>query len=449
MTLVGVSFISCKKAEEGVIPAEEEAEEAVSAEETAPVEEETAKESITLNLLMEDIPETYFIKELLPEFEEATGIKVVFEIVQYGDMHTKLVTQFMSSSGQYDVIKVDNYWAGEFPAAGWIIPIDEYLERDNFDISNYIPSMLDMVGYYPRSGSDKLLYMIPMYNYTMALIYRTDIINDPELNSVYKELYNTELKLPETLDEYVQICKFIQNNTEVYGSAMQAARGDAIVMEWSNYLFAIGGDYYNDNWDAIINDSKAIKAIDLYLDNVKNGAPPGATSYNLDDSLRTMQQGEAFSMVTYNWMLAQLEDPEQSKVVGKVAIAPIPGDKGLAGGWGWAIAHNTLHKNEAWEFIKWVESFDIAKTRALMGGAPARADVLTDPEVLDKYPFYEIIQEILIRSKPVPEFQYSTEMVEIVGRELSLIASEEKSSQEGMDEAAKQLEELVKKANLK
>jgi len=35
-------------------------------------------------------------------------------------------------------------------------------------------------------------------------------------------------------------------------------------MEWSNYLFARGGDYYDENWNATINDSKAIQAINDY-----------------------------------------------------------------------------------------------------------------------------------------------------------------------------------------
>ena len=113
------------------------------------------------------------------------------------------------------------------------------------------------------------------------------------------------------------------------------------------------------------------------------------------------------------------------------------------------IAHDTPRKAEAWKFIKWVESLDIAKKRALNGGAPTRSDVLLDPEVLAKYPHYKTVEEILAKSKPVPEFQYSTQMVEIVGRELSLIGAEGKDPQAAMDEAAKELDELAKKAKLR
>jgi ABC-type glycerol-3-phosphate transport system substrate-binding protein len=291
--------------------------------------------------------------------------------------------------------------------------------------------------------------MLPFYNYTMALIYRTDIMEDPELQMKYKNQFGKELDVPDTLDEYVQMCIFMNDNTDLYGASMQAARGDSIVMEWSNYLFAMGGDYYDRNWNVIINNDKAIKAIEYYRKNLRDAAPEGALNFFMDDSFRVMAQGQAWSHVTFNFQLAAYNKPERSKVVGKVAIAPMPGEKSLAGAWGWGIAHNTKYKEESWEFLKWVESFDIAKKRALNGGAPTRIDVLRDPDVLNKYPHYSIVETFLTRSKSVPEFTYSTQMVETVGRELSLICAEGKDVHEAMDQAAAELEELARKAKLK
>ncbi len=405
--------------------------------------EGTSKEVVTLNILMEDVPDTHFVKDLLPQFEEATGIKVNFEIVQYTDMHTKLITQFMVKDSSYDVIEVDNYWAGEFPAANWLEPLDGYVEKDGFDMSVYIPAMLDMVGYY----KDKL-YMIPMYNYTMALLYRDDIINDNALKAKYKNQFNKELQIPNTLEEYVELCGFIQANTDYYGSAMQAGKGDPIAMEWCNYYFALGGSFYDKDWHATMNTPIAKEATALYVKNLKTGAPNGATSYTLEDSLRLMNSGEAFSMISYNWMLAQFQDEKSSKVAGKVSLIPIPGQSCLAGGWGWGIAANSTKKDAAWTFIRWVESFDIAKKRALAGGAPTRYDVLQDNEVLTKYPYYSEVQKILENSQPVPEFEYSTKMIESLGRELSLIVSSGKDPNAAFSTLDKEFNELAIKAGL-
>ena len=51
----------------------------------------------TVRILMETVPDTRYIQELLPEFEEATGIDVEIEAISYIDMHSKLVPQLISS----------------------------------------------------------------------------------------------------------------------------------------------------------------------------------------------------------------------------------------------------------------------------------------------------------------------------------------------------------------
>ncbi len=399
---------------------------------------------VTLHMLMEDVPETHFVQKLLPDFESKTGIKVEIETMLYEDMHAKLVPQLMSPNCQYDVLEVDNYWAGEFPAAGWLEPLGKYVKESGMNLSVYLPSELDMTGYY-----NGRLYMIPMYNYAMGLIYRTDLLNDPKLRAKYKELYNREMETPRSVKDYVKLCEFMQKYGGVYGSAMQAERGDPIVMEWTNYLYSLGGRYYNDNWDPVINDKEAVEAVKLYKEAVKNAAPIGALSFNLDDAFRIMAQGKAFSMITYWWMLAQLENPKKSVVAGKVALAPMPGGVGLNGGWGWAIPKNSQHKKEAWEFIKWVESFRIAKERALMGGAPTRFDVFTDMDVVSKMPWYPAAMWLIMKARHIPEFQFSTQMVEIVGRELSLAVSGNKKIEDALNDAMRQLKSLPIQAGIK
>ena len=66
-----------------------------------------------------------------------TGIEVEIEVVNYAEMHTKLVPQLVASTGSYDAIVVDFYWVGEFTKAGWLQPLDERIEADSFDTSVY------------------------------------------------------------------------------------------------------------------------------------------------------------------------------------------------------------------------------------------------------------------------------------------------------------------------
>lgn len=48
-------------------------------------------DGVTITMLMEELSETRYIQDLLPEFKAATGINVQFENVPYGEMYTKLI----------------------------------------------------------------------------------------------------------------------------------------------------------------------------------------------------------------------------------------------------------------------------------------------------------------------------------------------------------------------
>ncbi|MEJ2291171.1 MAG: extracellular solute-binding protein [Deinococcales bacterium] len=401
-------------------------------------------QNVTLRALMEDVPETHIIADLLPQFEQQTGIKVEFEIVQYSAMHDKLVTQMLSPTNTYDFLQVDFLWAGEFPAAGWLEPLQPYVDRTNFDLSPYLPSMLALVGYYQDT-----LYMIPMYNYAMGLIYRTDVLQDPALQQAYQEQFGRPLQLPATVQDYVDTSVFIAQHSDMAGVAMQGQRGDPNFLEFANYLFGLGGDFTDGNWNVTLDSPEGRQAMQLYARNIQTAAPTGALNFNLDDTYRIMCQGQAWSFVSYWWMLPQLDNAQDCPAVaGKVALAPMPGGHGVAGGWGWGIPHNSAHKDAAWQFIQWVESPAIVKARALQGHAPTRTDAFNDPEVLAKYPYYADVATIVETAKSVPLFQYTAQMEEDLGREISEASAGTKSPDQATQDAARALQQLFQRANL-
>ena len=55
-----------------------------------------AGEAKTIHILMESVPDTRYVQEMLPAFKERTGIDVDIEVVNYAEMHTKLVPQLLA-----------------------------------------------------------------------------------------------------------------------------------------------------------------------------------------------------------------------------------------------------------------------------------------------------------------------------------------------------------------
>ena len=150
-----------------------------------------SSKAATLNAIMENVPDTHFIKELLPDFTAKTGHEVEFDIMGYGEMHPKMVPSLTSSTGSIDFMPVDFYWVGEFARAGWMMPLDDLISRDGFDTSVYFDSMMKLVG-----EVEGTTYMLPFYNYAMGLTYRKDLVADPSHQAGFKAKYNMELKEP-------------------------------------------------------------------------------------------------------------------------------------------------------------------------------------------------------------------------------------------------------------
>jgi ABC-type glycerol-3-phosphate transport system substrate-binding protein len=340
---------------------------------------------------------------------------------------------------------VDFYWVGEFTKAGWLMPLDDLVARDSVDVDVYVPKLMDLVG-----RVDGTLYMLPFYNYSMAVIYRQDLLDDPAEQAAFKEKYGIDLKVPETWDEYWKQVEYFTRDEDgdgerdFFGTVIQGQRGDCISMQWANYLYSQGGQYHDADWNPMLDSPEAIKAMEFYREAVENYSPPGSEAYCFDEAFNVMAQGKAYSFVTFNILYAGFEDPESSSVVGKVGIAPNPGG-GLNGGWGWAIPNSSPNKEDAWTFIKWVESPEVAKERALLGGAPTQAPIFTDPDVVAARPYYPVLGEILAGTKDFPVFTYTTEFVEETGRELNLAATGEKPIPEAMAAAQEEFRALLVK----
>ena len=251
----------------------------------------------TIRILMETVPDTRYIQELLPEFEEASGIDVEIEAISYIDMHSKLVPQLISPQGSYDLIVVDFYWVGEFTKAGWLMPLDDLAARDGVDVDVYVPKLMDLVG-----RVDGVLYMLPFYNYSMAVIYRQDLIDDPAEQAAFKEQYGIDLRVPETWDEYWKQVQFFTRDNDgdgdrdFYGTVIQGQRGDCISMQWANYLYAQGGRYHDENWNPLLDSPEAIRAMEYYRDAVVNYSPAGSEAYCFDEAFNVMAQGQGLQL---------------------------------------------------------------------------------------------------------------------------------------------------------
>jgi ABC-type glycerol-3-phosphate transport system substrate-binding protein len=402
-------------------------------------------EGTTLNALMEDLTETTVIEEMLPEFEELTGIKVQFEKVVYPVMHDLLVTQLASGEGNgaYDFLQVDFYWTYEFARSGWVEELTPRIEASNgaLDMSRYSEALLNS-----NSRVDGGTYYVPQYIYPMGLIYRTDLMEDEAFKASYAEIAGKDLAMPESVGEYVEVIKAVQqiNSGEMYGGVIQGMQGDPILMEFCNWLYGNGGDFYNEDLtEVIVNNEAGVQALTYFADAVNNAAQPGAANADLNDTGALWRQGKAFSSVSYLFFLSDGETVEDSQVSGKGAITTMPGGTGLTGSWSWGIPVSSPSPDAAFEFIKWVESPEIALRRGMGGGVAAQSALYENEEYIAKFPWLAQVADLAATGKGLPAITRQNQLVEIMGRHLSNAVTGGATPQEAMDAAAEELADLL------
>ncbi len=388
-------------------------------------------EKVTLNVIMEEVPDYDIVAELTKKFEaDHPDIEVVFDAMPYDAMRDKILTSFLAPKATYDIIIVDNPWMDEFGNAGYLTSLDDYIAKtDGYHYEDFVGPLRDI------GEVNGKIYGVPYYNYALGLIVRQDIFDEKGLSA------------PTTVEDYVKTVQSLTTD-DFYGAAMQPQRGYKIFEEWKNWLYGEGGDLLDDRGQVIINNDAGQKALDLYIETYNTAAPPNSLNWGFDEALRAMASGQAATMLSYNWMLPTLNKPDgpAGDLAGKFQLYEVPGGKAVLGAWHWAIPKNSENADAAWKFISWLTSPEVDKERVIMGGAPIRTSVLQDKEVWEKgfgEQYYTTVLKILEDAEPLATGDHAEEIIETVGTELNAAVAGQKAPKQALDDAAKQVEEIM------
>ena len=134
----------------------------------------------TVRVIMEEVPDTDIVKEMLPAFQQAhPDVDVQIEALPYDQMRDRIVSSFLASDPTYDLIVVDNPWMHDFAQAGFLEPLDDRIAAiDGYDHEDFSQPLRDI------ASVDGTTYAVPFYNYALALVYRKDLYEKADRKSV-------------------------------------------------------------------------------------------------------------------------------------------------------------------------------------------------------------------------------------------------------------------------
>jgi multiple sugar transport system substrate-binding protein len=346
-------------------------------------------DGMTLTLASQNDQFGTVMADLAPKFKELTGITVKVDVLSYPELLTKVTADFVGHTKGYDLVTMDNVWSGQFAESGYSVDLTDWIKRDAAEIKpdDIYPVLMSALGNYKGKQ-----VAFPFAGYANVLAYRTDLFKAADLAA------------PATMEDMVADAYKLTKPPKQYGFVANGQKGPAVAQDWMQYNAEMGGSIMGADGKPALNSEANIKSLTVYKNLFDKTAPPGAADYDWGGREEAFRQGLAAQMQTWSVGAAGYSNPEMSKVVGKFAIAVAPTGKGLpkkygVGGWGMAINADidAKKKDAAWLWIKWLTSPAVHKEFNMMGaGSYLRISETHDPELLAKYPFLPVIDEVFV-----------------------------------------------------
>ena len=309
----------------------------------------------TITVLAEDISYTNNWKEMLPEFEKETGIKVNIETVPYSDQAAKILLNFSQKSSDYDVVFTDNTYGTGYYESKYVDDLTEFESKGKdfvaFD-EFYQPYLAPM-------QKDDATFGLPVYGESTWLMYRTDLFEQYGIDGP-----------PTTMDELEAAAKTISEESEgsVAGITLRGAPGIQSVYPWAGFLRAFGGDFY-DGDELAVNSSESVEAAQFWADLLGKYGPSGVGNFDWEQNRIAFTQGNAAMTIDATANGPFNEDPESSVIAGKVGYAPIPyaiSDPPTTGNTNNSLNVHALYlssfsekKEAAYKFMAWATSEEV------------------------------------------------------------------------------------------
>jgi glycerol transport system substrate-binding protein len=145
---------------------------------------------MNIKVVSETIPtHEYEAKTLAKAFEEITGIKVSFDLIQEGDVIEKLQTQWASGQNMYDAWINDSDLIGTHARYGYVVNLSDFMAGEGKDVTLPTLDVDDFMGKSFTTGPDGKLYQLPDQQFANLYWFRYDWFNRPDFKKQFKEIY--------------------------------------------------------------------------------------------------------------------------------------------------------------------------------------------------------------------------------------------------------------------
>jgi multiple sugar transport system substrate-binding protein len=360
--------------------------------------------------------------EIIPLFEqENPNIDVIPVRQSYNEQLMSAIVSRASSNKPPDIVRMDIAWLGKFADLDLLHPVNKFKDFDKVK-NRFYDEPLTATKY------QEDYYGLPLNTNTKISIYNRDQLIKLGIT-----------KPPETMEELISI---VDNNNLTLGMTGVEA--------WYSlpYFYGLGGKITNQSFTKAIgylDSEESIKAVSKLVEMYKNGKiNPNLLSGqpNLWEGIRT---GKYFMIDEGPWFYSVNSHEEISKINSETVSAPFPTHNGtgsVLGGEHLVITKGTKQLEASWEFLKWMTS-ELPQEKLLKTGLLPTNKNVKMHGFLNEYPYYKDYLNSLNETFLRPSIPEWGKIEEIFSRNLRLIFTERIPVEEGLSNAATEIDLLL------
>jgi sorbitol/mannitol transport system substrate-binding protein len=290
-------------------------------------------------------------RKLSSKFEaENPDIKLKFITLSENQARAKITASTAMGGGEFDVVMISNYETPQWAQNGWLVNLSDYIKKTpGYDENDFIPSLRESLSY---KGD---MYSVPFYGESSFLMYRKDLLEQAGITMPRDPTWQQVADAAAKLD-----------SPDMVGICLRGKPGwGEVLAPLDTVINTFGGRWFDMGWNAQLTSPEVEKAVDFYVNLVRQHGEPGAATSGFGECATQFSQGRAAMWYDATSAVNTVESRDSSNVVGKVGYAMAPkvvkDNPGWLYTWSLGIPKSSKKPDAAWKFISWMTSKDYIK----------------------------------------------------------------------------------------
>lgn len=348
------------------------------------------------------------LQSVITDFNKSQH-KIVVKGVSNPDTQAQLASM-TAGKGAYDISDSFGTNTGAWASKGIIEPLDSYISKDHYNLSDFVPAALAQGKYQGK------VYQLPIAVNDYALLYNKKLFAEAGIAAPPKTMSDLAADI-------AKLTKTSSNGITQLGLAGASGAG----LDYRTLGMVFGGRWYGKGGKPTPDNPHNVAAVNFYVNNVikKYGVKPvekfasGFGEYQSPQN--PFYQGKLAMVIDGEWQPSFIKQFAPNLQWGVVPIPYPDGHPDLANTTQVApgtfyIPRNSQHKDQAWEFMKFLMSKkEMLKFTKAISNLPARTSLLDDP-TYSSLPNFQVFLDLLksknaISMPPAENYaQYSADL---------------------------------------